>query len=68
MIYHYVTHSCEGVSSLDAQSILESAKKLYVTEECVRMSEKSFKNNKVYKVPYLPIYGNFNEILEFHLI
>jgi hypothetical protein len=32
------------------------------------MGEHIFKKSKAYKIPYLPIYGHFNEILEFHLI
>lgn len=68
MIFHYVSHTAEGVSTLDAESILESAKKLYISSDCVRMSSTSFKKSKAFKVPYLPIYGDFHEILEFNLV
>lgn len=56
------------MSSLDAQAILDSATKLYITSECVRVNANSFRKSKEYKVPYLPIYGRFHEIIEFHLI
>lgn len=60
MVFHFASHSGEGVGVLDSESILESAKKLYISSECIRMGAHSFKKNKAYKVPYLPIYGDFH--------
>jgi hypothetical protein len=68
MVFHYACHSGEGVGTLDSESILESAVKLYVGSECIRVGANSFKKSKAYKVPYMPIYGDFHEILEFHLV
>ncbi len=68
MVFHFASHSAEGVSTLDCESILESARKLYVGAECIRVGASSFKRSKAYKVPYLPIYGDFHEILEFQVV
>lgn len=56
------------MSSLDAEAILEAAKKLYISSDCVRVNGNSFRKSKDYKVPYLPVYGRFQEIIEFQLI
>jgi hypothetical protein len=68
MTYYFADHSTEGVSSLDGQAIMESAKKLYMDSECVRVGSNSFRRVKDYKVPYLPLYGRFQEVVEFHLV
>lgn len=68
MTYYFAEQQVEGVSSLDGQAIMESARKLYIHSECVRVSSSSFRRVKDYKVPYLPVYGRFQEIVEFQLI
>lgn len=68
MTYHYAKHSVEGITSLDAEAILSSAKKLYLDKDCIKMSNNTFKKNTQCKVPYLPICENFQEIIEFNLI
>jgi hypothetical protein len=60
MTYYYAEHSGEGVSSLDGEAILASARKLYISSDCVRVNGSSFRKSKDYKVPYLPIYGRFH--------
>lgn len=68
MNFYFAQHTAEGVSSLDAEAILDSARKLYITSDCVRVGGGCFKKCSDYKVPYLPLYGRFQEIIEFHLL
>jgi len=60
MIYYFSCFSSEGISTIDAEAILESAKKLYLGKDCIRMSDLVYKRNCQHKLPYLPVYGNFH--------
>ncbi len=66
--FHFAQHSTDGVSTLDAEAILLSALKIYVGPDCVKLSESSYKKVLTIKAPYLPVYGHFQEILEFYII
>ena len=68
MNFHFAEHSVEGVGTIDAQTILLSALKIYVGPDCVKLSQSSYKKNHTMKASYLPIYGQFEEIIEFCLV
>ena len=44
---------------LDSEAILASALKIYVGPESLKLSGNSYRKSKAIKVPYLPIYGQF---------
>jgi hypothetical protein len=63
MTFYFVDHMAEGVDIIDAESILISAKKIYLTKNSIKINENIYKNYKVLKTSFLPIYGEFHEIV-----
>ena len=68
MNFNFATWTTEGVSAIDTEAILESARKLYLGPDCVKLNEHAYRRSTTHRLPYLPISGQFNEILEFHLV
>ena len=66
--FHFLEHSTEGVAMLDSEAILTSALKIYVGPECLKLSGNSYRKSKTVKTPYLPIFGQFDEIVEFCIV
>ena len=68
MNVHFAEQIVEGVGIISAETILLSALKTYIGPDCVKLSETSFKKTHTVKASFLPIYGEFNEIIEFCII
>jgi hypothetical protein len=68
MTFHFLQHSAEGVATLDAEAILLSARKIYIGSDSLKISNFSYKRSKTIKVPFMPIYGHFQEIIEFYIV
>jgi len=68
MIFYFLEHLTEGVDIIDAESILLSAKKIYLTKDSMKINDNMYKNYKVLKTPFLPIYRQFHEMIEFCII
>jgi hypothetical protein len=63
MTFYYANYTSEGIGNVDYEAIIESAKRLYINHECLKVSENSFKKMKRLKVPYFPVSGDFQEII-----
>lgn len=68
MIYNYFYSNCQNSALVDANSILDCVRKLYLDKDVIKINQLSFSREKVIKKSYLPIYGIFSEIIDFVLI
>ena len=63
MTFYFADHMTEGVDIIDAESILLSAKKIYLTKDSIKINDNMYKNYKLLKTSFLPIYREFHEII-----
>lgn len=63
MTFYFMDYNTQGVDLLDAESILMSAKKIYLNKDSIKINDNMYKNYKPVKASFWPIYGEFHEII-----
>ncbi len=63
MTFYFIDYVADGVDIVDAESILLSAKKIYLNKESIKINENIYKNYKPIKTSIWPIYAEFHEII-----
>lgn len=63
MTFYFLDYMTDGVDIVDTESILLSAKKIYLNKDSIKISENMYKNYKPVKASIWPIYAEFHEII-----
>jgi len=63
MTFYFIDYIADGVDIVDAESILLSAKKIYLNKDSIKINDNMYKNSQSVKASIWPIYTEFYEII-----